>query len=311
MARIDGYGPLELVTDPAELGLVTTTVSNALGTCVVRHPAVRSSVRATIFLHGAAGSWTTWTPLVQTAKRLDIDLGDTLLLDLPGWGDAVMTDDSSDRTVLAISSLVKDAAEELGYTEWDLVGHSLGGFVALHMASIWPQSVLSVGMVSGTTFSVIDSVAHPVRGIAELPGFIALWRVMRLLAALGPAGRSLVRGLAAVGLLRPITFPLFRHWRRMPRSQARALAHELRPAAFAAAARATIGYDADRLWATIECPVRATRGDRDVFVTAEDHAHLGRLLPDSTRIVVLDCGHFGNVERPAEVLVALGYVPRI
>lgn len=307
---LDAYGPLELVNDAAALGLTTTTVSSPLGTCVARHPAERSSTRATLFLHGAAGSWTTWTPLVQVANGLGIDLGDTVIFDLPGWGDAVLTSDRADHTVLAICSLVKDMADELGYTEWDLVGHSLGGFVALHMASIWPHCVLSVGMVSGTTFSVMQSVEHPLRRFGELPGFTLLWRVMQFLALLGTAGPGLVRGMGAMGLLRPATFPLFRHWRKVPRTQGRALAREIRPRSFAAAAEVTRGYDADGMWSTIDCPVRATKGDRDVFVTQDDLDHLGRLLPNSVRTVIADCGHFGAVERPLDVLVALGFAVR-
>ncbi len=230
-----------------------------------------------------------------------------MLFDLPGWGDAALADDPLDDPVFAICSLVKDMAEELGYTEWDLVGHSLGGFIALHMASIWPQAVLSVGMVSGTTFSIIHSVQHPVRRFLEIPGFTMLWRVMQFLAFLGPAGPALVRGVGAIGLLRAATFPLFRHWRSVPRSQGRALAMEIRPRSFAAAAGVTRGYDADSRWATIECPVRATRGDRDVFVTQEDLDQLGRLLPASVCTVIPDCGHFGAVERPWAVLAALGF----
>ncbi|MES2092201.1 MAG: alpha/beta hydrolase [Actinomycetota bacterium] len=302
-----GYAPFELVSDAESLGLATTTVSSPLGSCVARHPARRTSTRATLFLHGAAGSWTTWTPLLQAAVADRVDLGDIVLFDLSGWGDAALADGPLDDPVFAICSLVKDMAEELGYTEWDLVGHSLGGFIALHMASIWPQAVLSVGMVSGTTFSIIHSVQHPVRRFLEIPGFTMLWRVMQFLAVLGPAGPALVRGVGAIGLLRAATFPLFRHWRSVPRSQGRALAMEIRPRSFATAAGVTRGYDADSRWATIECPVRATRGDHDVFVTQEDLDHLGRLLPSSVRTVIPDCGHFGVVERPLAVLVALGY----
>jgi pimeloyl-ACP methyl ester carboxylesterase len=307
VVTLEAYAPFELVADAASLGLSVTTVSSPLGTCVARHPARRTSTRATLFLHGAAGSWTTWTPLLQAADADRIDLGDIVIFDLPGWGNALLADASVDDPVLAICSLVKDMAEELGYTEWDLVGHSLGGFIALHMASIWPQAVLSVGMVSGTTFSIIHSVEHPVRRFGELPGFTMLWRVMQALAALGPAGPALVRGFSTIGLLRPATFPLFRHWRSVPRSQGRALAEEVRPRSFATAAKVTKGYDADARWARIECPVRATKGDRDVFVTQEDLDHLGRLLPSSVRTVIPDCGHFGAVERPRAVLRALGY----
>jgi pimeloyl-ACP methyl ester carboxylesterase len=304
----DAYAPLDLETDPERLGLVSTTVTSALGSCVARHPERRGSTRATIFLHGAAGSWTTWTPMLEAAAALDHPIDDPVLLDLPGWGDAVLTEERTDHTILAICSLVKDAAEELGYTEWDLVGHSLGGFVALHMAAIWPQTVLSVGLVSGTTFSVIDSVAHPVRRFLELPGFTMLWRVMQFLAVLGPAGNALVRGVGAMGLLRPVTFPLFRHWSRVPKGQGRALALELRPLAFATAAEVARDYDAEAVWGAIECPVRACKGDRDVFVTDADLDRLGALLPDSVRTVIADCGHFGTIERPVPVLRALGFI---
>jgi len=303
------YGPHELVTDPAEFGLITTTVATDLGSCVARHPARRGSPRATIFIHGAAGSWTTWTPMLITARTRGIALGDTVLVDLPGWGDAYMTESGSLQTIDAIASMITAAADELGYPQWDLIGHSLGGFVALHLASIAPQRVLSVGIVSGTTFSVISSVEHPFRHFAEIPGFTMLWRVMQLLGLLGGAGIGLVRGLGRVGLLRPLTFPLFRHWSAIPKSQGTALAQELRPRAFAAAARATLGYDAVAQWSKIACPVRATKGDRDIFVTASDHVKLGNVLPNSIRIVIPDCGHFGNVERPAAVLAALGYLP--
>ena len=307
VATLEKYAPFELVSDAASLGLVTTTVSSPFGTCVARHLPRRTSTRATLFLHGAAGSWTTWTPLVQAAAADRIELGDIVIFDLPGWGDGHLADGPHDDPVLAICSLVKDMAEELGYTEWDLVGHSLGGFIALHMASIWPQAVLSVGMVSGTTFSIIHCVEHPVRRFRELPGFTMLWRVMQFLAMLGPAGPALVRGVGAIGLVRPATFPLFRHWREVPKSQGHALAVEIRPRSFAAAAKVTRGYDADTRWRAIECPVRATKGDRDVFVTKEDLDHLGRLLPSSVRTVIADCGHFGAVERPRAVLRALGY----
>jgi pimeloyl-ACP methyl ester carboxylesterase len=306
-ATLESYAPFELITDADALGLATTTVSSPLGSCVARHPARRSSTRATLFLHGAAGSWTTWTPLLQAAAAHRIDLGDVVVFDLPGWGAATLADTTVDDPVFAICSLVKDMAEELGYTEWDLVGHSLGGFIALHMASIWPQAVLSVGMVSGTTFSIIHSVEHPVRHFLELPGFTMLWRVMQFLAALGPAGPALVRGIGAIGILRPATFPLFRHWRAVPRSQGHALAVEVRPRSFVTAASVTKGYDADAHWTRIECPVRATKGDRDVFVTQDDLDRLGRLLPSSVRTVIPDCGHFGAVERPLAVLQALGY----
>jgi pimeloyl-ACP methyl ester carboxylesterase len=308
MSRDTGYAPLGLETDAAALGLTVTTVSSSLGTVVARSRRTSSSPRATIFLHGAAGSWSTWTPLLATAEANEISIPNPIFLDLPGWGDGVLTDAGQLVVIDAVCSLVKDAAEELGFTEWDLVGHSMGGFIALHMASIWPEWVLSVGVVSVTSWSVIATVEHPVRRFFALPGFASLRAVMRMLAATGPAGGGLVRFLAFAHLLRGATAPLFRHPSRIPHSVIAALGDEVRPREFGLASAIARDYPADALWSAIECPVRATKGDRDVFTTDADYEHLGRVLPDSVRSVIPDCGHFALVERPFEVLVALGYL---
>lgn len=301
------YAPLTLITNPTFFGLTTTISVGAHGTCVAHHQPQRSSTRATLFLHGAAGSWTSWTPMLETASALGHPISDPVLVDLPGWGEAQLTDTRGEQAIATLCELVRDVVDKLGYTEWDLVGHSLGGFVALHMASIWPARVLSVGMVSGTTFSVMSSINHPVRNFPVLPAFTMLWRVMQLLALGGRAGMAFVKGTAAIGILGALTFPLFRHWTRIPSSQRRALAHEIRPRIFSVAASAVRGYDAERRWADISCPVRATKGDRDVFVTASDFVSLAKVLPSVALTVVSDCGHFGNIERPREVLIALGF----
>lgn len=301
------YAPFPLILDAAELGFTTTTVCTDLGTCVARHRPLRTGTRATVFLHGASGAWTTWTPVLEAADAAGATIAEPVLLDLPGWGDARLDRDPRAVSVDAIAELVRRMTEELGYTELDLVGHSLGGFIAMHMAAIWPGLVRSVSMVSGTTFSVIHSVEHPVARFREIPAFTMLWRVMQLLSLLGGAGGALVRGAGAIGLLRLVFAPLFRFGFRVPRSLIRATMHDLRPKAFTAAAGVAIGYDADALWARISCPVSAIKGDRDVFVTDEDLVHLGRIVPHSRRTIIEECGHFANVERPHALLVALGF----
>jgi pimeloyl-ACP methyl ester carboxylesterase len=301
------YAPYGLVTDDAAAGFVTTTVSGPIGTAVARHRPRRTSTRATIFLHGAAGSWTTWTPLLEAAEAEGTTIVNPVILDLPGWGDATPDPHSPPLTVDIVSELVRDVALELGYTEWDLVGHSLGGFIALHMAAIWPQSVMSVALVSGTTWSVIEAVERPRQGLRVIPGFVLLLGVMRVLAPVQPAALALVRGIRAVGLLRAASFPLFRHPAGIGPSVIDALATELRPRSFVTAAEVARDYDGDASWSRIECEVRATKGDRDVFVTDADLARLSRVVRRTSVHVLADSGHFGHIERPNETLEALGY----
>jgi pimeloyl-ACP methyl ester carboxylesterase len=303
----DGYAPLGLTLDAASIGLERSEVAGPFGTAIAYSKRTAATTRATIFLHGAAGSWTTWTPLLETAKLSGVPIVNPVLLDLPGWGDATISAAGESAAIDAVCTLVKYAAEQLGFTEWDIVGHSMGGFIALHMASIWPECVLSVGTVSATTWSVIDVVAHPVRHFGRLPGFVALWRVMQGLSHLGRGGTALVRGVRTIGLLRAATSPLFRHPTRIPRSVIHALGDELRPRSFSIAVEIARGYDATARWSGIECPVRAMQGDRDVFARPGDLDGLAAILPDSVREIVADCGHFGLIERPAEVLAALGF----
>lgn len=296
------YAPYPLVDEPAAFDLVSTRVENELGSTVARHRPERTSTRATVFLHGAAGSWTTWTPVLLAARDAGTVLHDPVLFDLPGWGEGELAEGA--RTIDAVCDLVEATLAQLGYTEWDVIGHSLGGFVALHLAATRPESVSSVLMVSGTTWSVIESVGHPVARFSTLPGFVALWQVMRALSALERAGGAFVRGLDRAHLLRPAVFPLFRHPFRVPGTVIDALAREIRPTSFAAAAAIAKGYPADALWAGIGCPVTALKGDRDVFVRDDDLARLTALLPQARTIVIDDCGHFANVERPQAVLAA-------
>jgi pimeloyl-ACP methyl ester carboxylesterase len=298
------------VTDASRFELTESRVTSDVGTIVARSHRTARSRRATIFLHGAAGSWTTWTPLLQAAEAQSISIDNPVLLDLPGWGDGVLTVEGERNPIDAISSLVKESAEALGYTEWDLVGHSMGGFIALDMAAKWPECVLSVAVVSATSWSVIDATEHPVAHFWRLPGFVSLWRVMQGLALLGPTGLRVARALDAVHLLRVAVAPLFRHPSRIPRSVIAALGTEVRPRSFAAAVQLARGYDASTRWTTIDCPVRAVRGDHDIFATQRDLELLASTIAGATVETITDCGHFANVERPHKVLAAFGYAAR-
>ncbi|KQO47350.1 MULTISPECIES: alpha/beta fold hydrolase [unclassified Frigoribacterium] len=302
----DAYAPFDLVTDPRALGLARETIDTAHGRTVVHHaasPTDRSARRrATVMLHGAAGSWTTWTPLLQAAREVDAVVSRPVLIDLPGWGDSPEPDPGLD--VESAAAVVVEVAEALGVTEFDLVGHSMGAFVALHLAAVRPDLVLSVSVVSATSFSAIDAVTHPVRGLVRLPAFTLLRAVFGVLPR---ASASLLRGAARIGLLRALSSPVFRHVDRVPRSVLQAFVAELRPRGFLAASRSGQGYDAS-LWRAIDCDVAAVSGADDVFARSSDLDRLGEVVRHARTTLLADCGHFAHVERPHETMRALGWV---
>jgi pimeloyl-ACP methyl ester carboxylesterase len=306
---LPGYSPLELDPDPRASGLVPGTTATPLGAVRHHHAPRRSSDTATVLLHGAAGSWTTWTPLIRTAREAGVPFADVVAIDLPGWGGSALDADDDQATVDAIADAVRLVVDGLGYARWRLVGHSMGGFIALHLAARHPDRAVSVELVSPTTYSVIASVAHPVRAFRVIPGFTMMLGVMRALRRLGRVGTALIRGTGRVGLMRAVALPLFAHGGSVRRSIVDAIATEARPRAFSLAAEVTRGYDACGLWSGIRCPVVAVRGDDDVFVSPRDLGLLARTVPGLRSSVIRDAGHFAHVERPAETLRALGRTP--
>ncbi len=257
----------------------------------------RESDVATILLHGAAGSWTTWAPLIAAAEaERGVPVPDLVVPDLPGWGDSPADLSGLDVEVLAAAAAT--AARALGYERWRMVGHSLGGFVGLEVAVREQEATQSVVLISATTFAGradVLSTGALFRGYAPL---MLLLQGMRVLAALGAPSVRLVRALDRAGILALLASPLFA--RRVP-GVAHELARDLRPAAFVRAVACARRYPASARWGRIRCPVMALRGDRDVFVPGPDDARLAAVVPGLRTVVLPATGHFAHVEHPTLV----------
>ena len=286
-----------------------------LGPMTVRY-GPRTSGHATILVHGAAGTWTTWTPLIEAARRAGRRSPNVLLVELPGWGDTPLPDrplrnGKDSRTIDAYARAVADAARALGHREWTVTGHSLGGVIALHLAAIEPVATRAVGLVSATTFAVMDAAAHPVRRFVSLPAYVGLLVVMRVFAPLGDTASRLLGWLDRRGMLPAIVSPLFAQPSRIPVSVTRALAAEVRPRTFVMASDEAARYPAAELWAHIRCPVRSVHGEHDAFVAASDDERLAELIADYSVTVLPGSGHFAQIEEPALTLQALSDVAEV
>ena len=98
--------------------------------------------RPVILLHGWLGSWRYWVPTMD-------DLSDRFrayAMDLWGFGDSDRRRDSY--TISSYVLLLQRFMDEMGIIRAPLVGHALGGVVALHFAAQMPERVEQVMAVS-------------------------------------------------------------------------------------------------------------------------------------------------------------------
>ncbi|MEN8584634.1 alpha/beta hydrolase [Arthrobacter sp. KBS0703] len=274
---------------PTELGPCTVRVQQGTGG---RWPAFSTP---DVYLHGAAGSWTTFRALLSGAPGQD-----RVLIDLPGWGESTAGARLEQFSIEAMARSVTEVLDSLGYSRWNLIGHSMGGFLVLHLAAAWPERTASAATISATTFGVSEAARGPLRSLFGFPAFAGMLLAMRSMAALGPAGSALIRAIATTPVMGPLMSPFFADPAAISNAVIRRLGDDARPAGFSAAARDAAHYDFAQ-WRSILCPVLAIRGDRDVFTPASDLLRLAEIVPHVQTATIPRCGHFANIERPKQV----------
>ncbi len=97
-----------------------------------------------VFLHGLGGSQSTWAnALGELAKEHRV-----AAIDLPGHGRSDKADPATtDYSVPGLAEPIAEAIETLGLAPAVLIGHSLGGAVALHLAIERPKLVAALILV--------------------------------------------------------------------------------------------------------------------------------------------------------------------
>lgn len=101
-----------------------------------------------VLIHGMGSAATAWKPLTPYLKKSF----NVITIDLPGHGQTpYIKDQAMDPGTLA-EEVVRAIEKELGVTEFDLVGNSWGGWIALEMAARFPRKVSSVTALAPAGF---------------------------------------------------------------------------------------------------------------------------------------------------------------
>ena len=101
--------------------------------------------RCVVLLHGYLESMLVWDEFVDLLK----DKVRVVTLDLPGHGVSMV--DREVHTMEYLADCVANAMETLGIKRYSVVGHSMGGYVALAMVEKYAANIESVVLLSSTT----------------------------------------------------------------------------------------------------------------------------------------------------------------
>jgi pimeloyl-ACP methyl ester carboxylesterase len=234
---------------------------------------------------GAAWNFSELAPLLP-GRRL-------LIPDLPGHGGS--TPLPAAPTLAGFADMLGGLCDAEGLSEVDVVGHSMGGVVALRLAERRPQLVRSLVLAASagiTSSTRLSEIFIALVGVIR-PGRIAARRVERI--AESPRLRRLVFGGFEVSNPAALT--------------ERAVHGFLRPAELhmdaLAAGLALVRDDPREGLGGVRCPVLVLWGARDRQVPVADGFEYARRLRAPIRVIA-DCGHLLIGERPDVCARAIG-----
>jgi pimeloyl-ACP methyl ester carboxylesterase len=245
----------------------------------------KTEQRALLALHGSAGAGSQWLRLAQ-------HLGDSTRMiapDLWGYGAAPMWESARPLRLADEAARAVRAIAGRGQEPFDLVGHSYGGAVALHIARRYPHRVRSLVLIEPVAFHLLATPPGSAR-CRE-----ALAEVRAVSGAVGDAVRA---GLPHAGMAGFIDYwNGAGAWERLPLAARESLAAKLPKVAldFAAAFAEPGGFEALR---DVRCPVlllRGTQSPRPVRLIAE---LLAGSIPRAELATLGDAGHMLPLTHP-------------
>ena len=246
-----------------------------------------------LLIHGMAGTCENWREVIEPLARHHT----VIAPDLPGHGTS--EPGGGDYSLGSLAAGLRDLLIALGHDRATLVGHSLGGGIAMQFAYQFPEITERLVLVSS---GGLGPDVSPVLRAAALPGadlFIA--------ATAGPgraAGSVLGRGLAAIGL-RPSA-----DIAEVARGYA-SLADPGRRSAFLATLRGVVGtggqrvHAGDRLYLADGVPVLIIWGEHDRMIPAHHGEHAHEAIAGSRLQIFADVGHMPQIEAPARFVATL------
>jgi pimeloyl-ACP methyl ester carboxylesterase len=246
-----------------------------------------------LLIHGIAGNFENWEAVFEPLAREHT----VLAPDLPGHGESAPA--AGDYSLGAMAAGLRDLLLALGHERATLVGHSLGGGIAMQFSYQFPEMTERLVLVSSGGLGPEVSL---VLRAAALPG-----ADLFITATAEPgriAGSALARALASVGLRPHVDVA------EVARGYA-SLSDRGRRAAFLATLRAVVSTEgqrvdaADRLYLAEGMPVLIIWGERDRMIPADHGERAHQAISGSRLEIFQGVGHLPQLEAAGRFVAVL------
>jgi len=246
-----------------------------------------------LLIHGMAGTCANWESVIEP-----LAISHTVIApDFPGHGSSAPG--GGDYSLGALASGLRDLMLTLGHERATLVGHSLGGGVAMQFTYQFPEMVERLVLVSS---GGLGPDVSPILRAAALPGAELF---ITATAGVGSRIGSMVgRGLGLIGL-RPNA-----DLAEVTRGYA-TLADPDRRKAFVATLRSVVGMEGqrvaalDKLYLAETLPLLIVWGENDPIIPVEHARETHAQLSGSHLEIFEDTGHIPQQERPGRFIAVL------
>jgi pimeloyl-ACP methyl ester carboxylesterase len=240
-----------------------------------------------LLLHGVAGSSETWAPVIEPlAEKYTI-----VAPDLIGHGESAKP--RGDYSLGAYASGLRDLLQAIGHDSATVVGHSLGGGIAMQMAYQFPERCERLVLVSS---GGLGREVNFLLRAATLPGSEVVIPVLASGQVLG-AGERLARIVGRTGLRAGSDLEeLWRGLTSLHDAGARqAFVYTLRSIVDAGGQRVSAR---DRLYLAKEMPTLIMWGESDRIIPARHGAEAHEAMPGSRFESFPGAGHFPHRDDP-------------
>ena len=220
-----------------------------------------------VLLHGAGGMHLSWPPEIRRLMGCHV-----FALDLPGHGRSEQQ--SGLQHIHAYVQSVRNWIASLEFPAVTLVGHSMGGAVAMSLAAEFPELVSGLGLVSTSARFTVNpallSDAANATTFHRATATIVRWSFAE------PAPPSLTELIL----------------RRM---------NETRPSVLLGDLQACDRFDACDMLLEIKCPTVVICGTDDRMTPLRQSQYLAGAIPGARLETVAQAGHMVMIEQPAAV----------